>query len=184
MSCLARVSRRRGASRPAALVLGYGLPFEHELPAAVALLAEAVEAGRSGTRAARSKTRAGPRLRRLTRAIPICERQTEERMTDGNGVGVLELRVVVTAPDYNAALRFYRDILGLRERAAFSSEGGRVSILEAGAREHFELADPQHAAFIDEVEVGERVAGHIRLAFGVADTDGATAAAVEGDAGA
>ena len=87
---------------------------------------------------------------------------------------VTELRLVVTAPDYDEALRFYRDVLGLTEQAAFSSPGGRVTILQAG-RATLELADPQHAAYIDEVEVGRRVAGHIRVAFGVADTAAVTA---------
>ena len=45
---------------------------------------------------------------------------------------VREMRLVVTADDYDEALRFYRDVLGLRERAAYSSPGGRVVILEAG----------------------------------------------------
>jgi catechol 2,3-dioxygenase-like lactoylglutathione lyase family enzyme len=45
---------------------------------------------------------------------------------------VRELRLVVTAPDYDEALHFYRDMLGLRERAAYTSPGGRVVILEAG----------------------------------------------------
>ena len=31
---------------------------------------------------------------------------------------VTELRLVVTASDYDTALRFYRDVLGLRGRAA------------------------------------------------------------------
>jgi catechol 2,3-dioxygenase-like lactoylglutathione lyase family enzyme len=82
---------------------------------------------------------------------------------------VRELRLVVTAPDYDEALRFYRDVLGLRERAAYTSPGGRVVILEAG-NATLELTDPQHAAFIDEVEVGRRVAGHIRVAFEVGDS--------------
>lgn len=90
--------------------------------------------------------------------------------------GVRELRVVVTAADYDEALRFYRDVLGLPERAVFSSPGGRVVILEAG-RATLELADPAHAAYIDEVEVGERVAGPIRIAFEVADSAAATEAA-------
>ena len=88
---------------------------------------------------------------------------------------VRELRLVVTVPDYDEALHFYRDVLGLRERAAFSSPGGRVTILEAGDAT-LELADPPHAAFIDEVEVGRRVAGHIRVAFAVADAHATTAA--------
>jgi lactoylglutathione lyase len=87
---------------------------------------------------------------------------------------VSELRLVVTAPDYDQALRFYRDVLGLRERAAYSSPGGRVTILEAG-RATLELADPPHADYIDDVEVGRRVAGHIRVAFEVSDTASATA---------
>jgi lactoylglutathione lyase len=82
---------------------------------------------------------------------------------------VRELRLVVTAEDYDEALRFYRDVLGLRERAAYSSPGGRVVILEAG-RATLELTDPPHAAYIDEVEVGRRVAGHIRVAFEVGDS--------------
>ena len=87
---------------------------------------------------------------------------------------VTELRLVVTAADYDQALRFYRDVLGLRERAAYSSPGGRVTILEAG-RATLELADPPHAAYIDDVEVGHRAAGHIRIAFQVDDTAAATA---------
>ncbi|MFK4104591.1 VOC family protein [Streptomyces sp. NPDC019531] len=87
---------------------------------------------------------------------------------------VRELRLVVTAEDYDEALRFYRDVLGLPERAAFSSPHGRVTILEAG-RATLELTDPNHAAFIDDVEVGRRVAGHIRVAFEVDDSTATTA---------
>ncbi|MEV5417065.1 VOC family protein [Streptomyces sp. 2BBP-J2] len=92
-------------------------------------------------------------------------------MTDGSPVK--ELRLVVTAEDYDAALRFYRDVLGLTERAAFASDGGRVTILEAG-RAALELTDPNHAAFIDDVEVGRRVAGHVRVAFQVDDSAATT----------
>jgi len=87
--------------------------------------------------------------------------------------GVSELRLVVTASDYEEALRFYRDVLGLPERAAYSSPGGRVTILEAG-RATLEIADPSHAEYIDDVEVGRRVAGHIRVAFQVSDAASAT----------
>jgi lactoylglutathione lyase len=90
--------------------------------------------------------------------------------TEGTTTGAVhELRLVVTAEDYDEALRFYRDVLGLRERASYSSEDGRVAILEAG-RATLELSDPPHAAYIDEVEVGRRVAGHIRVAFEVDDS--------------
>lgn len=45
-------------------------------------------------------------------------------------MSVRQLRLVVTAADYDEALAFYRDALGLRELGAFSSEGGRVSMLD------------------------------------------------------
>jgi catechol 2,3-dioxygenase-like lactoylglutathione lyase family enzyme len=96
--------------------------------------------------------------------------------------GVLEMRLVVTASDYEAALAFYRDVLGMPELGAFTSPGGRVTILDAG-HATLELADPPHAAYVDDVEVGRRVAGHLRVAFqvrGVVDaTDRALAAGAE-----
>ena len=82
---------------------------------------------------------------------------------------VQELRLVLTANDYEEALHFYRDVLGLKEQAAFASEGGHVVILEAG-NATLELADSRDAEFIDEQEVGQRVAGHIRVAFKVDDS--------------
>jgi lactoylglutathione lyase len=95
------------------------------------------------------------------------------------GEGALEMRLVVTAEDYDEALRFYRDALGLPEIAAFDDGAGRVSILDAG-RATLELSDVPHAEHIDRLEVGRRVAGHIRLAFQVRDV----AAAADGLVGA
>jgi lactoylglutathione lyase len=86
---------------------------------------------------------------------------------------VKQLRLVVTADDYDEALRFYRDVLGLPEEAAFEAEGGHVTILDAG-RATLEIADRRHAEYIDEVEVGRRVAGHIRVAFEVEDSSAVT----------
>jgi predicted enzyme related to lactoylglutathione lyase len=103
----------------------------------------------------------------------------EEEPMDG---GVLEMRLVVTAPDYGAAVAFYRDVLGMRELGVFSSPGGRVTILDGG-RATLELADPPHAAYVDEVEVGRRVAGHVRVAFQVPDAEAATDRLVAGGAG-
>jgi lactoylglutathione lyase len=91
--------------------------------------------------------------------------------------GVIEMRLVVTAPDYEVALAFYRDVLGMAELAAFTSPDARVTILDAG-RATLELADPPHAAFVDDVEVGRRVAGHLRVALQVADAESATSRAV------
>jgi predicted enzyme related to lactoylglutathione lyase len=91
-------------------------------------------------------------------------------------LGVRQLRLVVTAADYEAALAFYRDTLGLPELGAFTSPGGRITILDAG-RATLELADPPHAAYIDAVEVGKRVAGHLRVALQVEDATAMTALA-------
>ena len=41
---------------------------------------------------------------------------------------VHEMRLVVTADDYDEAIVFFRDVLGLPERAAYASpDGGRSS---------------------------------------------------------
>lgn len=95
--------------------------------------------------------------------------------------GVHELRLVVTAHDHEAALRFYRDVLGLREIGAFDDGGGRVSILEAG-RATLELSDVAHAEHIDRLEVGRRVGGHLRVALRVDDAAEATDRLVAGGA--
>jgi predicted enzyme related to lactoylglutathione lyase len=86
---------------------------------------------------------------------------------------VTELRLVITADEYDRAVAFYRDVLGLPELADFSSPNGRVRLLDAG-RATIEIADAAQAAYIDEVEVGRRVAGHIRVALEVEDTSAAT----------
>jgi predicted enzyme related to lactoylglutathione lyase len=89
---------------------------------------------------------------------------------------VLQLRVVVEAEDFDGALAFYRDVLGLPEEAAFEGDGdARVVILDAG-RATLELANPAQRRMIDAVEVGRDVSPHIRLAFEVTDATAATAA--------
>jgi lactoylglutathione lyase len=74
----------------------------------------------------------------------------------------------VTPAHWEAAVAFYRDELGLRQLDDFSSDRGRVVLLDAG-RATLELVDEDQAAFIDEVEVGRRVAGPIRVALKVDD---------------
>ncbi|SEF12524.1 VOC family protein [Jiangella alba] len=92
-------------------------------------------------------------------------------MTDS--APVRELRLVVTVPDHDAAVRFYRDVLGLPELADFSSPDGRVILLGAG-RATLEIVDQSQAEFIDRVEVGQRVAGPIRVALEVDDSAATT----------
>jgi lactoylglutathione lyase len=84
----------------------------------------------------------------------------------------VELRLVLTVDDVDAALTLYRDALGLPERAAWEAEdeGGRIAILDAG-RATLELVNEAQAAAIDRIEVGERVAGAVRIAFEVDDSE-------------
>ena len=93
-----------------------------------------------------------------------------------------ELRLVITVPDHATALDFYRDILGLRELADFTDDnGGRATLLDAG-HATVEIGDELHADAIDAIEVGQRVAGHIRLAFAVEAAGEATDRLVVGGA--
>ncbi len=92
------------------------------------------------------------------------------------------MRLVVEADDYDEAVRFYRDLLGLVEEEAFEGDGGaRVTILQAG-RATLEIANPAQKRMIDEVEVGRQVAGKYRVAFEVADSAATTDRLVAGGA--
>jgi predicted enzyme related to lactoylglutathione lyase len=94
----------------------------------------------------------------------------------------MQLRLVVEAEDFNEALKFYRDALGLTEQAAFQGDNdARVVILDAG-RATLELCNTAQKEMIDAVEVGHPASPKIRVAFEVADTNGATTRLVEAGA--
>ncbi len=95
---------------------------------------------------------------------------------------VMQLRLVVEAEDFNEALAFYRDALGLTEQAAFQGDNdARVVILDAG-RATLELCNTAQKEMIDAVEVGHPASPKIRVAFEVADTNGATTRLIEAGA--
>jgi catechol 2,3-dioxygenase-like lactoylglutathione lyase family enzyme len=86
---------------------------------------------------------------------------------------VAQLRLVLETADLDAALAFYRDVLGLRELESYDGPGGaRVVILEVPTAT-LELANPAQVAYIDDVEVGRAVAHPypltVRVAFEVPD---------------
>ncbi|MGN6791002.1 MAG: VOC family protein [Streptosporangiaceae bacterium] len=85
---------------------------------------------------------------------------------------VMEMRVTLTVEDFDQALAFYRDALGLEQLADWSTDDGRVVVLEAG-RATLELFDQAQAAAVDEIEAGRRVSGKVRLALRVPDSDDA-----------
>jgi lactoylglutathione lyase len=82
----------------------------------------------------------------------------------------MEFRVVLTVPDFDAALAFYRDTLGLEQLADWSGEGGRVILLDGG-HATLELFDERQAESVDRIEAGQRVSGPVRLAVEVTDLD-------------
>ncbi|MGO3886882.1 MAG: VOC family protein [Mycetocola sp.] len=94
-----------------------------------------------------------------------------------------QLRLIIETDDFESALRFYRDVLGMPELPAFATEGDdRVAILTAGVAT-LELATRTHARNIDRMENVPSTQGTVlRLALEVADTAQATDAAVGGGA--
>lgn len=95
-------------------------------------------------------------------------------MNVGGRNRVLQMRVVVEAADYEAAVRFYRDVLGAGEELSVEGAGGaKVTILDMG-RATLELSNPAQVSMIDDVEVGRRVSPRIRVAFEVRDAEGVT----------
>jgi lactoylglutathione lyase len=83
---------------------------------------------------------------------------------------VAELRLVLTVSDFEAAVAFYRDALGLAELADWSEGEAKIVVLDAG-RATLELVNEEQAEMIDRVEVGSRVSGPVRIAFKVADSE-------------
>jgi predicted enzyme related to lactoylglutathione lyase len=93
---------------------------------------------------------------------------------------VRQLRIVVEAEDYEEALTFFRDVLGLPEEESYAGEGGaKVAILDAG-RATLELSNPAQVRMIDRVETDGVTSPKFRLAFEVDDSQAVTDRLVEG----
>jgi AcrR family transcriptional regulator len=117
-----------------------------------------------------------------TRLAAVFERALAD-VPPPRGEGVRQLRVVVEAEEFETALAFYRDVLGMPQAEAYEAEGGaRVAILAAG-RATLELSNSAQVRFIDRVETdGDAPSDHIRVALEVGDAAATAARAV--DAGA
>src|SRR4029453_2387243 len=97
-----------------------------------------------------------------TAGIRLEERVMNERTKAGR---VLQMRLVVEAPDYEQAVAFYRDVLGAPEELVVEGDQGeQVTVLDMG-RATLEIANPAQVAMIDDVEVGRRVSPRLRVAF-------------------
>ncbi|UFH53403.1 VOC family protein [Spirosoma sp. KNUC1025] len=95
---------------------------------------------------------------------------------------VKELRLILTVENLDELINFYRDTVGLETSKEWHEEAGNGIILDAGLAS-LELIDAKHAARIDQIEVGERVSGPVRIALRVTEPiTSATATLIEGGA--
>lgn len=85
-----------------------------------------------------------------------------------------EVRIALTVESFEEAVQFYRDGLGLTLVKQWQTADGRGVILALGPNTTLELFDAAQAAFVDQLEVGKRVSGPVRLAFEVPDVEATT----------
>ena len=90
-------------------------------------------------------------------------------------MAIRELRLVLRVDDYGKAVAFFRDAIGLEQMAEFHDEGGTGIVLDAG-HATLEIFDQAQAAAVDQIEVGRRVAGPVRIAL---QTDNSESLAAE-----
>lgn len=80
---------------------------------------------------------------------------------------VRQLRLVVEAHDFDEAVAFFRDALGLTEEFYVESDGdARVMALQGG-RATLEIVNSEQKRLIDRLEVGRDVSRRIRVGFEV-----------------
>lgn len=82
-------------------------------------------------------------------------------------MAVPEFRLALTTDDFEKTVSFYRDGLGLDPGEVWTGNGNGHMLL--AGRAALEIFDPEYAAGVDQIEVGERVSGQIRFAFEVED---------------
>jgi lactoylglutathione lyase len=87
---------------------------------------------------------------------------------------VLQLRLVIEADDFENAVAFYRDALGMEEEFFVeSADGALVMALNAG-RATLEIINSPQRHLIDRIEVGRDVSRSIRVGFEIGDARSAT----------
>ncbi len=90
------------------------------------------------------------------------------------GQMVTQLRLVVEAEDFDEAVAFYRDALGLTEEFYVKSAGGALVMALQAGRATLEIVNPAQRRLIDQLEVGREVSRGVRVAFEVSDTPAKT----------
>lgn len=85
-------------------------------------------------------------------------------------IGASELRIVITVDDFERAVRFYRDTVGLDVEAEWDREEGRGTIFDVG-KATIEIFDRDQKRSNDLAEAGRVVEGDVRMALKVDDID-------------
>lgn len=100
-------------------------------------------------------------------------------MSDGmHPPAVKQLRLVVEVDDFDEAVAFYRDGLGLEQEFFVESEGGALVMALQAGRATLEFVNAAQKRLIDHIEVGHEVSRSIRVAFEVTDVATKTEEAV------
>lgn len=85
-------------------------------------------------------------------------------------MSVKELRIALTVDDFDKAVTFYQDALGLEPVKSWNNPDGRGVILSVKSAT-LELFDKAQAETVDNIEAGKRVSGQIRFAVQVDDIE-------------
>ena len=81
---------------------------------------------------------------------------------------VLELRVALTAKEFERSVKFYCEGLGIKPAALWNNGAGHALILDMG-KATLEIFDEAQAETIDQLEAEKRISGQIRFALQVPD---------------
>jgi predicted enzyme related to lactoylglutathione lyase len=87
---------------------------------------------------------------------------------------VQQMRLVIEAEDFEEAVAFYRDALGMEEEFFVESEGGALVMALQAGRATLEIVNPAQRRLIDQLEVGSEVSRSIRVGFEVVDAASTT----------
>jgi catechol 2,3-dioxygenase-like lactoylglutathione lyase family enzyme len=79
-----------------------------------------------------------------------------------------ELRFAFTFEDFDAAVRLFRDVFGLRTVMDLEEQGGHGVILSAPSAT-LELFDVRHTEVVDRIEAGSPTGERVRIAVRVDD---------------
>jgi catechol 2,3-dioxygenase-like lactoylglutathione lyase family enzyme len=85
---------------------------------------------------------------------------------------ILELRVALTASDYDRSVKFYCEGLGLEPAQLWNNGQGQALVLDMG-QATLEIFDEAQAQTVDQIETGGRTSGQIRFALQVPDLQAA-----------